>query len=66
MCIRDSPEPLPDGHPLYHHPRVRITPHVSWAAQGAAEVTARKFVDNLQRFVAGLPLHDVVDRERGY
>lgn len=61
-----DPEPLPDGHPLYHHSRVRITPHVSWAAQGAAEVTARKFVDNLQRFVAGLPLHDVVDRERGY
>lgn len=61
-----DPEPLPDGHPLYHHPRVRITPHVSWAAQGAAEVTARKFVGNLQRFVAGLPLHDVVDRERGY
>lgn len=61
-----DPEPLPDGHPLYHHPRVRITPHVSWAAQGAAEMTARKFVDNLERFVAGLPLHDVVDKERGY
>jgi hypothetical protein len=29
-------------------------------------VTARKFVGNLQRIVAGLPLHDVVDRERGY
>lgn len=61
-----DPEPLPDGHPLYHHPRVRITPHVSWAAQGAAQLTARKFVDNLARHVAGQPLQDVVDAARGY
>jgi phosphoglycerate dehydrogenase-like enzyme len=61
-----DPEPLPDGHALYHHPRVRITPHVSWAAQGAAEVTARKFVANLARCVAGQPLEDLVHPVRGY
>lgn len=61
-----DPEPLPDGHPLYSHPRVRLTPHVSWAAQGAAELTARKFVDNLVRHVAGQALVDVVDAARGY
>ncbi|MBV7540832.1 NAD(P)-dependent oxidoreductase [Acidovorax sp. sic0104] len=61
-----DPEPLPEGHPLYCHPRVRLTPHVSWAAQGAAELTARKFMANLARHVAGQPLEDVVDAARGY
>jgi phosphoglycerate dehydrogenase-like enzyme len=61
-----DPEPLPDGHPLYRHPRVRITPHVSWAAHGAAQLTAHKFVANLARHVAGEPLEDVVDGARGY
>ncbi len=61
-----DPEPLPEGHRLYRHPRVRLTPHVSWAAQDAGEATARKFVANLSRFLAGQPLEDVVDRARGY
>lgn len=61
-----DPEPLPEGHRLYRHPRVRLTPHVSWAAQDAGEATARKFVANLSRFLAGQPLEDVVDRGRGY
>ncbi|MES2942240.1 MAG: NAD(P)-dependent oxidoreductase [Pseudomonadota bacterium] len=60
------PEPLPDGHPLYHHPRVRLTPHISWSADGTAVVTARKFVDKLARFVAGQELDDQVDFFRGY
>ena len=61
-----DPEPLPEGHCLYRHPHVRLTPHVSWAAQDAGEATARKFVANLSRFLAGEPLEDVVDRARGY
>src|SRR5690606_11871055 len=35
-----DPEPLPEGHALYHHPRVHLTPHVSWAAEGSAALTA--------------------------
>ncbi|MES2612121.1 MAG: NAD(P)-dependent oxidoreductase [Pseudomonadota bacterium] len=61
-----DPEPLPEGHRLYRHPRVRLTPHVSWAAQDAGEVTARKFLANLSRFLAEQPLEDVVDPGRGY
>lgn len=61
-----DPEPLPDGHALYHHPRVRLTPHISWSAGGTTALTARKFVDNLRRFVAGQLLEDRVDLLRGY
>lgn len=61
-----DPEPLPDGHPLYSHPRVRLTPHVSWAARDAGALTAQKFVANLSRFLAGQALEDRVDFQRGY
>src|SRR5207249_6974395 len=27
-----DPEPLPSGHPLYTHPKVRLSAHVSWSA----------------------------------
>ncbi|MDR6289117.1 MULTISPECIES: D-isomer specific 2-hydroxyacid dehydrogenase family protein [Inquilinus] len=61
-----DPEPLPDGHPLYTHPRVRLTPHVSWSAPDGDERLARKVLDNLDRYVAGAPLADLVDPARGY
>jgi phosphoglycerate dehydrogenase-like enzyme len=61
-----DPEPLPDGHPLYRHPKVRLTPHVSWNAPGGDERLARKILDNLDRYVTGAPLADLVDPVRGY
>ena len=61
-----DPEPLPEGHALYLHPRVRLTPHISWAAGDVEVATLRKFQDNLDRYLAGLPLHDRVDPGRGY
>ena len=27
-----EPEPLPGGHPLYRHPSVRLSPHISWSS----------------------------------
>lgn len=59
-----DPEPLPDGHALWSHPRVRITPHIASMTQprSAAEVV----LDNLQRFERGEPLLGLVDRDRGY
>jgi hypothetical protein len=30
------------------------------------DIVARLFVDNLERFAAGQPLREVVDRARGY
>ena len=61
-----DPEPLLEGHWLYTHPRVRLSPHVSWSMPGALEVFVEAFVDNLRRFRTGLPLHGIVDVQRGY
>jgi phosphoglycerate dehydrogenase-like enzyme len=61
-----DPEPLPAGHWLYTHPRVRLSAHVSWQMPGAADVLIDCFVDNLQRYRAGAPLTGVVDRTEGY
>lgn len=61
-----DPEPLPDGHWLYTHPRVRLSPHVSWSMPGAAERLMQTFIDNVHRYRAGEPLLGVVDREAGY
>src|SRR5206468_3524002 len=33
-----EPEPLPEGHWMYGHPRVRLSPHVSWSMPGAADL----------------------------
>lgn len=59
-----DPEPLPAGHPLWTHPRVRITPHIASATRPETAVTA--VLDNLARHRAGLPMMGEVDRERGY
>jgi len=63
-CV--SPEPLPAGHWLYHHPRVRLSPHISWSMPGALDVLIEPFVENLRRFAAGEPLLHQVDRDLGY
>jgi phosphoglycerate dehydrogenase-like enzyme len=61
-----EPEPLPEGHWLYSHPAVRLTPHISWAAGDVASQTAAKFVQQLQRYLGGEPLNDLVDPLLGY
>ena len=59
-----EPEPLPQGHPFWDHPRIWLTPHVASATQ--AETAAEALLDNLRRHAAGLPLQGVVDRSQGY
>jgi phosphoglycerate dehydrogenase-like enzyme len=61
-----EPEPLPEGHWMYDHPRVRLSPHVSWSMPGAADALIDCFIDNLRRYQSGKPLSGVVDREIGY
>ncbi|MGZ4804636.1 MAG: NAD(P)-dependent oxidoreductase [Acidimicrobiia bacterium] len=61
-----DPEPLPAGHWLYEHPKVRLSAHISWASHLGIDTTVDLFVDNLRRHAAGEPLRDVVDPEEGY
>lgn len=61
-----SQEPLPDGHPFYSHPRVRLTPHVCWSGPGVDAAATRRIKDNIARFLTGQPLLDVVDPSLGY
>ncbi len=61
-----DPEPLPAGHWLYDHPRVRLSPHVSWSGPGALDRLLDSFTANLRRWIDGDPLLDVVDVEAGY
>ena len=61
-----DPEPLPTGHWLYKHPRVRLSPHVSWSDPGAIDRLHAAFTENLERWLADQPLSNVVDVEAGY
>ncbi|HET8587589.1 MAG TPA: D-2-hydroxyacid dehydrogenase [Candidatus Limnocylindria bacterium] len=59
-------EPLPIDSPLYGTPNLVLTPHSSWASDRVAERSIELFADNLRRYLAGEPLHNVVDLQAGY
>jgi phosphoglycerate dehydrogenase-like enzyme len=61
-----DPEPLPAGHPLYAHPNVRITPHISWSSPDTVIRTVDLLLDNVRRYREGAPLAGVVDVALGY
>lgn len=59
-------EPLPEGHWMYGHPRVRVSPHVSWSSPGAIDEAFDLFLDNVARWRRGEPLEGEVDLAEGY
>jgi phosphoglycerate dehydrogenase-like enzyme len=61
-----EPEPLPAGHWMYTHPRVRLSAHVSWYTPDLLRSAVDIFVDNLGRYRRGEPLLHVVDIGEGY
>jgi len=59
-----DPEPLPEGHPFWSHPRILLTPH---NASMTSPDTAVDFVlDVIARRRRGEALPGLVDRRRGY
>jgi phosphoglycerate dehydrogenase-like enzyme len=60
-----DPTPLPAGHWVYEHPRVHMSPHLSWVTPKGPQ-TVEIFVANLKHHLAGEPLDNVVDLTRGY
>lgn len=61
-----DPEPLTASNPLWDCANVIITPHVSAYTPDYYETTSDLFAANLRRYLAGEPLLNLVDRQRGY
>jgi phosphoglycerate dehydrogenase-like enzyme len=56
-----DPEPLPDGHPLWHCPGVFITPHVGGDTSAFTPRAVRLVREQVTALVAGEPLRNVVN-----
>jgi phosphoglycerate dehydrogenase-like enzyme len=61
-----SEEPLPADHPLWALPNAVLTPHVSGYTATYFDRMLALFEDNLDRFLAGQALRNVVDKHLGY
>lgn len=61
-----DPEPLPANHPLWELPNVHITPHNSGDFRGWRTEIVAAFTENFDKWLAGRPLDNVVDKKLGY
>ncbi len=59
-------EPLPSASPLWAMPNVIVSPHMSADFYGWLQALANQFFDNLDRWLDGQPLRNVVDKKLGY
>lgn len=59
-------EPLSPDSPLWDMPNVLITAHYAGDSPHYHERALAIFLDNLRRYVAGQPLRNLVDKQRGY
>src|SRR5437773_3524974 len=59
-------EPLPAGHPFFTLDNLLLSPHSADQVPGWLDAAMDGFLDNLDRFLAGQPLQNVVDPRRGY
>ncbi|MBI3515965.1 MAG: D-2-hydroxyacid dehydrogenase [Proteobacteria bacterium] len=51
---------------LWQNPKVLITPHISGASDSDRHGAIDIFCDNLRAYLAGAPLRNVIDWQRGY
>jgi phosphoglycerate dehydrogenase-like enzyme len=61
-------EPLPASSPLWDMENVLISPHCTDRTVDPdwLELSMQLFVTNLQRYIAGEPLENIVDKKAGY
>lgn len=59
-----DPEPLPENHRFWTHPKILLTPHIASVTQPHS--AARTVVENIKRYESGLEPLGLVDRSRGY
>jgi phosphoglycerate dehydrogenase-like enzyme len=59
-------EPVPEGHPIFDCDNVIMSAHTSgWSPDRQVRLIAL-FADNVRRYTSGLPLINVVDKEKRY
>lgn len=61
-----DPEPLPADHPLWKMDNVIITPHIATVSDHVNERRVVLMRDNIERFVAGRQLRNIVNKQRQY
>ena len=59
-------EPLSAESRLYVMPQVLLTPHTSGTSKRFWERAARLFEENIERYLDGRPLLNLVDKQEGY
>jgi glyoxylate/hydroxypyruvate reductase len=59
-------EPLPSEHPFWKTQGIWVLPHIGGYHPDRDSWVAELLSDNIRRHLDGLPLREVVDRERGY
>lgn len=59
-------EPLPAEHPLWGLESVVVSPHMAGDFRGWRTALSEQFVANFERWAAGAPLRNTVDKQRGY
>ncbi|WP_147104806.1 D-2-hydroxyacid dehydrogenase [Nesterenkonia populi] len=59
-------EPLPQDSPLWETDNILISPHMSGDVVGWKPTLAEQFLSNAEKWLAGEPLSNVVDKEKGY
>ena len=59
-------EPVPPGHPIFDCDNVIMSAHTSGWSPDRQVRLIDLFADNVRRYAAGLPLINVVDKEKGY
>ncbi len=60
------PTPLPEDSPLWEMPNVIITPHISGVTPNYDQRAVELFTRNLERYIEGEPLYNVIDPNLGY
>jgi phosphoglycerate dehydrogenase-like enzyme len=59
-------EPLPAGHPFYKMTNVLLSPHTADRVEGFLGPAVDAFLENMDRFLEGRPLENLVDKHAGY
>ena len=59
-------EPLPADNPLWKLPNVILSPHIAGYSSAYDKRAVALFSENLTRYLAGLPLYNQINIEKGY